>query len=39
MVDLGRWMNEAIGVPHHAVEDQEADEPVPPPPVREWKFD
>ncbi len=39
MVDLGKWMNEAIGLPHHSADDEEQDEAEPTPVVREWKFD
>jgi endogenous inhibitor of DNA gyrase (YacG/DUF329 family) len=40
MIDLGRWLNEEIGLPHHAADDEDADEEETPQPiVREWRFD
>jgi uncharacterized protein len=36
-VDLGRWLNEEIGLPHEASDADE--EPEIPAPIREWKFD
>jgi endogenous inhibitor of DNA gyrase (YacG/DUF329 family) len=40
MIDLGRWLNEEIGLPHHASDDEDEDEEdTPQPIVREWRFD
>jgi uncharacterized protein len=40
MIDLGRWMNEEIGLPHVPSEDEEGDEPAEEvPQTREWRFD
>jgi uncharacterized protein len=38
-VDLGKWMNEGIGIPHQASEEDEDAEDETPPIVREYKFD
>lgn len=37
-VDLGKWMNEGIGIPHEATDedDEEEEQPLT---VREYKFD
>jgi len=37
MVDLGRWFNEDIGLPHEASDEETEDQP--PPAIREWRFD
>ncbi len=37
MADLGRWLNEDIGLPHEASDEEPEDQP--PPAVREWRFD
>jgi uncharacterized protein len=40
MADLNRWMSEDIGVPTGSSEpEDDPEEPTPPPPVREWRFD
>jgi endogenous inhibitor of DNA gyrase (YacG/DUF329 family) len=36
-IDLGKWMNEGIGIPHEASDEDTEDEV--PPIVREYKFD
>jgi hypothetical protein len=38
LIDLGRWLDEEIGLPHEASdEDKEAESA--PPVVREWRFE
>lgn len=37
MADLGRWLNEDIGLPHEASDEETEDQP--PPAIREWRFD
>ncbi|MDZ4851763.1 MAG: DNA gyrase inhibitor YacG [Pirellulaceae bacterium] len=37
MADLGRWMNEEVGLPCEESDDGPEDEQ--PPTVREWRFD
>lgn len=42
MLDLGKWMNEDIGLPHVSIDEEEADlfnQDEEPQPIREWKFD
>jgi endogenous inhibitor of DNA gyrase (YacG/DUF329 family) len=38
LVDLGRWFNEDIGLPHQVMDDEEA-ETLAPPTNREIRFD
>ncbi len=43
LLDLGKWMNEDIGLPHVSLDDEESDsidaDRNASQPIREWKFD